>query len=133
MPAKYLLDSDICIVAVCEKHESLMEMVRSIRSDGIALSVISYGEVTDGVFHSKARERDLGVWRAFLEGVDVIDVAVPIADIWAEMRGALRLAGNRVPDNDLLIAVTAMRFDMVVVSKNLRDFGRVAGLNLLVP
>lgn len=38
-----------------------------------------------------------------------------------------------MPDNDLLIASTALRFGMTLVSGNLKDHGRIAGLDLMVP
>lgn len=82
---------------------------------------------------SRTPAADTAVWDGFVAGVDVIDITMSIADVWAELRGVLRQQGNRIADADLLIAATAMRFGMTLVSGNLRHFGRVAGLDLLVP
>ena len=108
-------------------------MVRAIRPEGLAISVISYGEVLDGVLYSRERLANLQKWRGFVAGVDVVDVTLGVAEVWAELRGALRARGNVIADNDLLIAATAIRFGMTLVSGNLRHFGRVPGLDLLVP
>jgi len=108
-------------------------MVRAIRPDGLAISVISYGEVLEGVLYSRERAVNIQKWRGFVSGLDVLDVTLAIADVWAELRGTLRARGNTIADNDLLIASTAIRFGMTLVSGNLRHFARIPGLDLLVP
>jgi len=104
-----------------------------MRQDGLAISVVTYGEVTEGVLFSRNRAVDQQLWRDFLAAFDIIDVTMEIAEVWADVRGLLRKQGNIVPDNDLLIASTALRFGMTVVTWNIRHFGRVAGLDVLVP
>ncbi len=108
-------------------------MVQDIRADGLAISVITFGEVLDGVLYSRERALNAVRWWDFVAGIDVLDVTATVAEIWAEVRGALRANGNLVPDNDLLIASTALRFGMTVVTRNLRHFVRVPGLDVLVP
>ena len=133
MRARFLLDSDVCIHVVRRGNESLSRMVRSIRPDGLAMSVISYGEVAEGVLYSRERAINLLKWRGFIAGLDIVDVTLAVADVWAELRGTLLAGGKTIADNDLLIASTAIRFGMTLVSRNLRHFGRVPGLDLLVP
>lgn len=134
MAARYLLDSDICILAVSGrgKRESLTEMVHAIRPEGLAISVISYGEVREGALYSARATWNVERWGRFTAGLDILNVTVPIAEVWSEVRGWLRKRGNIVKDNDLLIASTALYFDMAVVTRNAKDFARVPGLDLLV-
>jgi len=108
-------------------------MVQAIRPEGLAISVITFGEVLEGALYSRERALDVVRWWDFVAGVDVLDVTLAVAEVWAEVRGTLRSRGNLVPDNDLLIASTALRFGMTVVTENLRHFARVPGLDLLVP
>jgi tRNA(fMet)-specific endonuclease VapC len=131
--AKYLLDSDVCIGAMGKRAESLMPMIEEIRADGLAISVINYGEVTEGVLFSRQRALNLQRWHDFLEPLDIIGITLRTAEIWAELRGSLRAAGMTTPDNDLLIASTALQFDLTIVTLNKRHFGRVDGLSMLVP
>ena len=134
MAAKYLLDSDICILAVSGrgKREWLTDVVQAIRPEGLAISVISYGEVREGALYSERAAWNVERWARFTAGLDILSVTVPIADVWSEVRGWLRKRGNVVKDNDLLIASTALYFDMAVVTRNVKDFARVPGLDLLV-
>lgn len=94
--------------------------------------MITYGEVMEGVLYSRQRALDLQRWNAFLDAFDIINVTADIADVWAELRGRLRRSGATVPDNDLLIAATALTFGMTLVTGNTRHFGRVEGLDLLL-
>lgn len=110
-----------------------MSVLNTMRPEGLAISVITYGEVTEGVLYSNQRAVNQQRWRDFVAGFDIIDVTLEIAEIWADIRGTLRQERNIVPDNDLLIASTALRFGMDVVTRNIRHFGRVAGLRVIVP
>ena len=107
--------------------------MREIVRDGAAISVISYGEVWDGVLRSRTRAIDMRGWQKLLTYVDVLDISQDVADLWAALRGDLRSRGERVGDNDLLIASTALRFGLTLVTRNQRRFGRIGGLPLLVP
>lgn len=131
--ARYLVDSDVCSKALRKGRSSLTNVLNTMRQDGLAISVVTYGEVTEGVLFSRNRAVDQQLWRDFLAAFDIIDVTMEIAEVWADVRGLLRKQGNIVPDNDLLIASTALRFGMTVVTWNIRHFGRVAGLDVLVP
>lgn len=133
MTAKYLLDSNICIdlLRPNQRNVSLMTLVRNIALEGLAISVVTYGEVYEGVVYSRQPVQNLQRWREFLIPFDVIDVTVPIAEIWAELRGSLRRQGRTTPDNDLIIGATALHFDMEVLTLNVRHFERIDGLRLM--
>jgi predicted nucleic acid-binding protein len=108
-------------------------MVQRIRPDGLAISVITYGEVWEGVLYSANRPLNTARWRSFVAGVDVLAVTLPVAELWGDLRGLLRSTGRRLDDNDLLIAATAMELGLCLVSRNVKHFARVPGLDLLVP
>jgi tRNA(fMet)-specific endonuclease VapC len=61
-------------------------------------------------------------------------VSLPFDDRCAEEAGLIRLdlerSGRPVGPNDLLIAATARAYDLVVVTHNTREFGRVSGLRI---
>ena len=97
--------------------------------DTLTISVITYYEITRGI---KALSSDAKV-RAFHEfmsvcNIEAIDsmVAVKAADIYDE----LRRAGKLVEDADILIAATALKHGMVVVTDNTQNFKRIKGLKV---
>jgi predicted nucleic acid-binding protein len=110
--------------------------MRAIQSTGLeqlAISAIVYGEVETGVVFSRDPMRDRLRWQRLLTLVDVLDVTVEIAEVWAQLRGLLKRRGDPLPDNDLLIAATALHRGMTVITRNYRHFARVPGLDVLVP
>ncbi len=134
MTASYLIDTDVCIDVLRPRASALLtDQVRSIASDGAAISVITYGEVYEGILFSHQPVQNLHRWREFIAPFDVIGVTVAIAEVWAEIRGALRHRALTTPDNDLLIAATALHFDLAVLTRNVRHFARVDGLRLVAP
>lgn len=51
----------------------------------------------------------------------------------AYIRSTLRRQGRLIPDLDLLIASTAIRHDLILVTANLRHVARIASLRLYQP
>lgn len=51
-------------------------------------------------------------------------------EIFARTRSALRRAGTRIPDMDLLIAATAIHHDVTLLTRNVRHFTRITQLKL---
>lgn len=127
--ARYLLDSDVCIDALRQSRPAV-RAVNDLRAAGLAISVVSYGEVMDGVLRSRDRNEALARWSEFLADVTVLDVTILIAQRWAELRGSLRMQGLTVGDNDLIVAATGLRFGMTLVTRNLRHFARVPALEV---
>lgn len=74
---------------------------------------------------------------AFLElilaRVDVLPFDAATARVHAEITALLISRGQRIGGHDALIAATAMAHDYAVLTDNLRDFGRVPGLDARQP
>jgi tRNA(fMet)-specific endonuclease VapC len=75
-------------------------------------------------------EGNLQLLRRFFEPL----VSLSFDDRCAEEAGLIRLdlerTGRPIGPNDLLIAATARANDCVLVTHNLREFGRIPGLRL---
>ena len=127
---KYLFDSDVCIDLISRRLPAASE--RFVVGSEPHISVISYGEVLEGILHSRSREIEWRTWGEFIGPFEILNVDVEIAEIWAELRGQLRMRGERLPDNDLIIAATALHYRLVLVTRNERHFARIPGLDLQV-
>lgn len=112
-----------------------MSVMEAIAPEGAAISVVTYGEMMEGVLFDRKGQPALNYqrWRRFIEPFDVLNFTQDIAEVWASVRGSLRSRGLLIPDNDLIIASTALHLDLTVVTLNRRDFERVEGLSLLSP
>jgi len=61
----------------------------------------------------------------------VIEIGENIAWTASRLGRELRTAGRHIGDNDIWIAATALAFSLPLVSRNVRHFDRVAGLQIV--
>lgn len=125
----YLIDSNVIIDGL-KGISSTTQTLASLENAGLAVSTITLAEVYEGAFGQANPVPHLESARRFLAGFAVIDVTEQIAVRFAELRHSLRRQGNLIPDMDLLIAATALEFDLTLLTRNLRHFERVPDLRL---
>jgi tRNA(fMet)-specific endonuclease VapC len=127
----YLIDSD-WVIDHLEGRREARELIARLLPDGIAISIITYLEIFEGILGGRDRAEAERVFREFLRGVDVIGinraVARRTADIRVELRRQKRPVTNRAMD--LLIAATALERNLIMVSRNTRDYGDIPNLRL---
>lgn len=127
----YLIDTD-WVIHWLHGVRRVMDRVDQLRPDGIAISVISLAELYDGVFGGTdpaAKEQELLDFLA--RGIASVELDAATATLFARERSRLRRAGSPIGDLDLLIAATALRHNLTLLSNNRRHFQRINGLNLL--
>jgi tRNA(fMet)-specific endonuclease VapC len=124
---RYLVDSD-WVIDYLRGREEAVSLLRSMAPDGIAISILTFGEVYQGVLFGRDRENNERAFRNFLRGADVLTLNRSIMRRYAELRGNLRAQGQIIDVPDLLIAATAIYYHLIIVTRNLTDFERVPGL-----
>lgn len=125
----YLIDTDWVASALKGRSEATT-LLANLSSDGLAISLITYGEIYDGIYHGIAPESQEAGFLTFLQVVDVIPLDLDIVKQFARLRGELRGAGKSISDFDLLIAATTLRNNFTLVTRNLRHFKRIPGLSI---
>lgn len=128
----YLCDSDWMIDFI-EGRQPAIQLLGPLFRQGMGISLISVGEIFDGILYGRdpvAGEQDLD---DALQLVSVLTLDLDIVRRFGDIRGRLRLTGKLIPDNDLLIAATALRYDLTLVTRNRRHFDRIPGLRLHEP
>lgn len=123
----YLVDSDVLIDGLVGIPTAL-DLVAQLRQQGLAVSIVSYGEVFEGAFKSSDPPGRLARFRAYLDDFAVIPLSDPIMESFARIRADLRGSGRLISDLDILIAATAIHHDLTLITRNLRHFERVPGL-----
>jgi tRNA(fMet)-specific endonuclease VapC len=126
---RYLVDSD-WVIDYLRGREEAVSLLRSMAPDGIAISILTFGEVYQGVLFGRDRENNERAFRNFLRGADVLTLNRSIMRRYAELRGNLRAQGQIIDVPDLLIAATAIYYHLIIVTRNLTDFERVPGLDI---
>lgn len=97
----------------------------------VSLPAIVAYELWVGVLGSRAREQRKLQYERFLSQVEVIAFDVTLSRRAAEVRIALELRGEAIGPLDTLIAATALLRNATLVTRNVREFGRVAGLDVV--
>lgn len=128
---KYLVDTD-WIINYLKGHEKTVDVLSSLYDDGFSVSIISFAEVYEGIYYHEGKKRETleEQFKNFLDGILVIDVDGEVGKKFAEIRVKLRRQGNLIDNFDLLIAATAVRYDLNLLSNNINHFERVPGLTL---
>lgn len=126
----YLLDTNACIRVLNGSSVPLIASLRSHAPSEIRVSSVTRAELLYGARRSARVAENLRLLTSFFAPL----VSLPLDDRCAEEYGALRAtlaaAGRPIGPNDLLIAATALAHDLTLVTHNLREFSRVAGLKV---
>lgn len=60
-----------------------------------------------------------------------LPLPISAAHVYGDIRAALSAKGQLIGNNDLWIAAHALASELTLVTNNLREFGRVPGLNVV--
>jgi tRNA(fMet)-specific endonuclease VapC len=104
--------------------------LKELQPQGLGLSVVSAAELWEGVFFSRDPKRSQETLEGFLSGVDVLGLDEEICKRFGQLRGSMRKSGQTRGDFDLLIAATALRHNLKLLTNNRKHFEGIAGLEI---
>jgi len=127
----YLVDTDWVIDLLASVPEAL-QLLDRLAQDGIAISIITYMEAYQGVERSPHPEEAQNKLSALLDSLPVVSLSPAVAQRCARLRETLRKQGKRVNARslDLIIAATALEYNLTLVTRNTEDYADVPGLKL---
>ncbi len=96
----------------------------------VALPAIVAYEVWVGVLGSQNVRRRQAQYEQFLANVEILAFDSVVGRRAAELRHALERRGEGIGPLDTLIAATALAHNATLVTRNVREFGRVEGLKV---
>lgn len=122
-----LLDTDVCIAFLNGKDRKLEKKMLEAADDLVLCSVVK-AELWFGAEASARVARTHERLGAFFGTFDSLPFDDAAARHYARVRAALRREGTPIGPNDLLIASIALANDLTLITRNRREFVRVAGL-----
>lgn len=125
----YLVDSDVLVDGLVGRPAAL-DLVARLRHHGLAVSIVSYGEVFEGAFKATDPHLRLARFRTYLDDFAMNPLTDPIMETFARIRADLRGSGRLISDLDILIAATAIHHDLTLITRNLRHFERIPELSI---
>ncbi|MBX3043501.1 MAG: PIN domain-containing protein [Candidatus Kapabacteria bacterium] len=123
---RYLLDTNICIYFL-KGQFNLIDTFASKGLDKFAISEITYAELVYGAEKSQNIEKNLLVVENFIKSIPILPI-FPGLKIYAKEKARLRNLGLPISDFDVLIASTAIYNDMVLITRNIKEFERIQNL-----
>ena len=129
-----LIDSSV-LVAIERGDLDLERRLAETADDAFAISVITASELLHGVHRAvaEARRAKREAWvEAILSTVPVLGFDLIAARVHARLAATLASSGATVGAHDLIIGATALGRGLGVVTRDLRSFPRIPGLDLHV-
>jgi tRNA(fMet)-specific endonuclease VapC len=128
---RYLLDTNVCIAILNGKSPQIeARLVKELKADSqMSISSVSAFELWYGVAKSARRPANTQQMASFLGNwVSLLSFDDLDARFAGELRAELESIGRPIGEYDLLIAGQALRHDMILVTANVKEFGRVKNL-----
>ena len=135
----YLLDT--CVISEYTKkqpEQSVLEWVANSVESDLYLSVLTIGEIKRGIERLSASERKTAL-QSWLNddlqarfGHRLVDVDADVMLTWGDMMAQLEKIGRILPFADSLIAATANRHNLILVTRNVSDFDGT-GIQMINP
>lgn len=125
----YLIDTDV-LVGYLKGRAKETTLLDTHAADTLAISIITYGEVYEGIYFGAEPKKQEQGFLAVLRAIQVVPLNKPIMKRFARIRGELRRTGNMIPEPDILIAATALHYNLTLITWNRRHFDRVPDLIL---
>ena len=127
---KYLLDTDICIHLIRRKPLPLLHKLTAQPLGEVGVSAITVAELQYGVRRSQLPKQNEQALEMFLLPLVIADFDYDATLAYGRVRADLEAGGQPIGPLDTLIAAHALSLAAILVTNNLREFGRVAGLRI---
>jgi tRNA(fMet)-specific endonuclease VapC len=125
-----MLDTDICVDVIRGRSPTVRSRLERTNLDEVAVSSIVAAELWTGVSKSAHPGRSRDALHAFLAYVMILDWPAEAAPTYGEVRARLEASGRSIGTLDLLIAAHAIHEKATLITRNLSEFRRVAGLKV---
>ncbi len=131
---------DTCVLSELRHpkgYPGVRRAVDALDEEELFVSVISIGEIFKGIslLRESPKKRALETWMQTLErdyGDRLLSVDRETSRLWGELTARAQQSGRVVPATDGLIAATALRHGLRVMTRNTADF-ELTGVLLLNP
>jgi len=121
---------DTCVLSELRKeqcHPGVYRSVEKAADEELFVSVITIGEIAKGVslLGKGRRKSELQEWLQTIKqdySDRILQIDLETVQIWGELTARAQKAGKTVAASDGLIAATALRHGLHVMTRNVNDF-----------
>ncbi len=87
-------------------------------------------ELYYGAYKSKRLESNLSKVKAIEKSLKVIQAGEEVAELFGRLKSQLEAKGQPDDDFDLVIASTALAYNLILVTNNIRHFEKIEGMRI---
>lgn len=130
----HLLDTDF-VTDYLNGRVDALALFEQLAPDGLGMSIISHSEVYEGILGSNQSTKRTREFRTFLRAVRILPFNITVSRRYAQLRKELRDNKRQINERalDLMIAATALAYDMDLVTGNTRHYRDIPGLRIINP
>lgn len=130
----YLLDTNIISELRRPKpHGAVLEWYKNITEEDLFISAVSIGEIQVGIELTRIQDKKKAeILEQWLQGISNIHNVLPMTGSTFRLWAKLMHSQTNTVREDAMIAATAIEKDLIVVTRNIKDFKRFK-LQLLNP
>lgn len=130
MIIQFMLDTNTVIFVLKNKPVHLRRRFNE-HQGRLCISSVVLSELVYGAENSARVDANLRSIEGFTSRLEVVDFDEPAAHHTGRIRAELRRAGTPIGPYDAMIAGHARSLGLTVITNNLREFERVAGLQVI--
>jgi tRNA(fMet)-specific endonuclease VapC len=127
---KYLLDTNACIRYINGRAPKLRARLSGIPRRDVAVSTITKAEMFYGSAKSQTPQRSREKQIEFLTTLITLPFDDMAAIVYGPLRTELEQKGTPIGQYDMLIAAVALANNLILVTHNVGEFGRITGLKI---
>lgn len=124
-----MLDTNALSELIRNPHGVLAQRLNSWEPDAVCTSVVVACELRFGA-KRKGSVQLIRRVEQLLDALTVLPLDTPADEHYADIRATLERSGTPIGSHDLFIAAHARSRGMTLLTRNLREFQRVPGLNV---
>ena len=125
---KYLLDTNI-VISFFKRKFDIHNKIKTAGIENCFISEITLAELLFGAEYSTNPTKHHQEIREFISLISVLPISSCLEN-YAKEKSRLRKAGTPVDEFDLLIGITAVTFEMTMITNNTKHFERIKNILL---
>lgn len=126
-----ILDSTF-LIDVLRGEGTVEELLGEVDvSEPLFVASVTVMELYEGIYLAKSTERERAVVEEMLDGINEIGFDRTCAKRAGQINAELVTAGHPIDETDVMIAATALDYDLPVVTRNVDHFERIEELDVI--
>jgi len=125
------LETDF-LIALIRKDEKAIAKLRKLveNGEGLTTTPINAAELFKGAYKSKNVDKNLKIVRGILSRLTLLEFNLTASDIYGQISAEFEKKGEPIGEMDTLIASIALAHNERILTRNVKHYSRIKGLEV---